>query len=57
MINWAEAQDYEKISLSVFSTNTLATNLYQKFGFEVEGVKKKEFKIEYVDEICMGKFL
>jgi len=59
VISWAEARDYEKISLSVFSTNTAAINLYRKFGFEVEGVKKKEFKIEgkYVDEICMGKFL
>lgn len=59
VINWAEAQNYEKISLSVFSTNAPAINLYQKFGFEVEGVKRKEFKIEGkdVDEICMGKFL
>ena len=59
VINWAKTLDYEKISLSVFSTNAPAINLYQKFGFEIEGVKKKEFKIEskYVDEICMGKFL
>ena len=59
VINWAKTQNYEKISLSVFSTNAPALNLYQKFGFKIEGVKKKEFKIEskYVDEICMGKFL
>jgi ribosomal protein S18 acetylase RimI-like enzyme len=58
-INWAKVNNYEKISLSVFSTNIPAIKLYKKFGFEVEGVKKKEFKIEgkYVDEICMGKFL
>lgn len=58
-IDWAQKHNYEKISLSVFSTNTPAINLYKKFGFEIEGVKKKEFKIEgeYVDEVCMGKFL
>ncbi|MEM2974869.1 MAG: GNAT family N-acetyltransferase [Candidatus Bathyarchaeia archaeon] len=58
-IEWAREQGYEKISLSVFSTNKPAINLYKKFGFEIEGVKKKEFKIEgeYVDEVCMGKFL
>lgn len=50
---------YEKISLSVFSTNKRAINLYKKFGFEIEGVKKKEIKIdeEYVDEILMALFL
>lgn len=59
VISWAKARNYEKISLTVFSTNAPAIDLYKKFGFNVEGVKKKEFKIEgkYVDEICMGKFL
>jgi len=59
MIDWANEKRYEKISLSVFSTNEPAISLYKKYGFEIEGVKKKEFKIEdqYVDEVCMGKFL
>lgn len=59
MIGWARKKGYEKISLSVFSTNESAINLYKKFGFEVEGIKRKEFKIEgkYVDEVCMAKFL
>jgi len=59
IIEWAKKHGYEKISLSVFSTNKPAINLYVKFGFEIEGVKKKEFKIEgkYVDEVCMGKLL
>lgn len=59
MIDWARKKRYEKISLSVFSINEPAIDLYKKFGFEIEGVKRKEFKIEgeYVDEVCMGKFL
>lgn len=59
MVDWARKKGYEKISLSVFSSNKPAINLYKKFGFDIEGVKKKEFKVEgqYVDEVCMGRFL
>ena len=59
MVDWARKKGYDKISLSVFSSNKPAINLYKKFGFEIEGVKKKEFMVEgrYVDEVCMGKFL
>jgi RimJ/RimL family protein N-acetyltransferase len=60
MIEWAEKQEgLEKISLTVFSTNKAAINLYRKFGFKIEGVSKKQYKIEgkYVDDITMGKFL
>jgi len=59
MIDWAKKNGYEKISLSVFSTNKRAINLYKKFGFEIEGAKKREIKIdeEYVDEILMALFL
>jgi RimJ/RimL family protein N-acetyltransferase len=58
-IKWAKDKGFEKISLSAFSTNEPAINLYKKFRFEVEGIKKKEFKIdgEYVDEVCMGLLL
>ena len=60
LIEWSEKQEgLEKISLTVFSTNKAAINLYRKFGFKVEGVNKKQYKIEgkYIDEITMGKFL
>ena len=59
-IEWAKKQKgLEKISLTVFSTNNTAINLYRKFGFEIEGMSKKQYKIEgkYIDEIVMGKFL
>ena len=59
MIRWAKEKQLEKICLSVFSTNGSAIALYRKFGFEVEAVRKKQFKTEkgYVNEILMAKFL
>ncbi|HEU12758.1 MAG TPA: GNAT family N-acetyltransferase, partial [Euryarchaeota archaeon] len=45
--------------LEVFSTNVNAIELYKKLGFEIEGIRKKQFKIEgnYVDDVLMAKFL
>ena len=60
IMKWTEQQQgLEKIYLTVFSTNDAAINLYHKFGFEIEGTSKKQYKIEgkYIDEITMGKFL
>jgi len=59
MLSYAEKKGVEKVWLSVFSTNNAAIRLYQKFGFVVEGVRKKQFKINntYVDELLMAKFL
>jgi len=56
---WAREKGIEKICLEVFSTNTVAINLYRKMGFYEECVRKKQFKIrgEYVDDIMMAKFL
>lgn len=49
----------EKIELGVFKDNIRAKNLYEKFGFFEEGLKKKSVKIDgnYVDEYIMGLFL
>jgi len=60
ILDWSKKQkELEKISLTVFSTNKAAINLYKKFGFEIEGISKKQFKIagKYVDEVIMGKIL
>jgi hypothetical protein len=60
LMEWAEKQEgLEKIWLEVLSTNKPAINLYRKLGFEIEGVKKKQYKIgdKYVDEIMMALFL
>ena len=60
IMEWARRQKgLEKVSLTVFSTNEAAINLYRTFGFQIEGISKKQYKIEgkYIDETIMGKFL
>ena len=60
IIEWARRQKkLEKISLTVFSTNEAAINLYCTFGSQIEGVSKRQYRIEgkYIDETIMGKFL
>jgi RimJ/RimL family protein N-acetyltransferase len=60
MMEWARRQKgLEKISLTVFSTNKAAINLYRTFGFQIEGISKRQYRIEgkYIDETIMGKFL
>ena len=57
-IRWAmENPQVEKVTLGVFSNNGRAKKLYEKFGFQVDGVIKNMFKIngEYVDEIQMSR--
>lgn len=46
-----------RVELTVFADNEKAINLYKKFNFEVEGLKKKAGirNGEYVDEIVMGR--
>ncbi len=58
-LEWACKQSYEKVTLSVFSTNECAIHLYEKFGFEREGIRRKQFCVrgEFVDDILMAKFL
>jgi len=49
----------ERIELEVFASNTAAINLYEKWGFVVEGVKKKTRKLDglYDDLIVMSLFV
>lgn len=56
---WAREMGIEKICLEVFSTNVNAIELYKKLGFQIEGIRKRQFKIEgeYVDDVLMAKFL
>jgi RimJ/RimL family protein N-acetyltransferase len=59
IMEMAKEKEVEKVFLSVFSINTGAINYYKKCGFEIEGVLKKQFKIDekYVDEVYMAKWL
>jgi RimJ/RimL family protein N-acetyltransferase len=59
-LRWARLQKgVEKLSLGVFSKNGRAFRLYEKFGFEVEGVRKRHYYIagEPQDEIDMALLL
>ena len=49
----------EKITLSCFSTNIHALELYKKIGFEVVGTKKKQFYMnsQYYDEVVMEMWI
>ncbi|QEY21766.1 GNAT family N-acetyltransferase [Psychrobacillus sp. AK 1817] len=57
-IAWADANDIKKIALSVLHTNEKAIALYQKYGFEVEGILKNDkmlAKGEYYHTVVMGR--
>lgn len=58
-IGWAAAHGLHKIWLTVFSANTAAYKLYQKYGFVVEGTQKEQALIDgsFQDEIFMGLIL
>ena len=56
---FARARGARKLSLRVLSTNQPAIRLYERLGFECEGVLKEEFLIghRYVDDVLMAKRL
>ncbi|MFJ7725325.1 GNAT family N-acetyltransferase [Neobacillus sp. NPDC097160] len=58
-IQWAEANGIKKITLNVLETNDKAIKLYQKYGFEVEGILKRDKVLSdgnYYNTILMGRF-
>ncbi|MGE3683922.1 MAG: GNAT family N-acetyltransferase [Bdellovibrionales bacterium] len=59
VLNHAKAFGLEKVELHVYTTNTPAIALYEKFGFEREGLIRKYRKLDgqYFDCFAMGKFL
>lgn len=54
---WAKENSITRLELSVICTNIIAKYLYEKNGFEIEGVKKNAMIIDgkYVDEFYMAK--
>lgn len=54
---WAHSKNITRLELSVFKTNQKAISLYKKFGFTIEGERKKSIKINssYIDELYMSK--
>lgn len=59
-LQWADSNGLKKINLSVLETNDKAINLYKKYGFEVEGILKRDKLLsdgKYYNTILMGRVL
>ncbi|CAI9385909.1 MULTISPECIES: GNAT family N-acetyltransferase [Bacillaceae] len=59
-LTWATENKMAKMTLSVIETNEKAIKLYKRFGFEVEGILKKDKLLEdgeYYSTIIMSRFL
>ena len=56
LLEWMRARGFKKACLEVFSTNERAIALYRGLGFEVEGVRKRQYRVlgEWVDDVLMG---
>jgi len=56
---WAVARGLHRLELNVAVENPRAIALYEKFGFEREGVKRHSRKLDsgYSDELYMSKLL
>jgi RimJ/RimL family protein N-acetyltransferase len=54
---WAHSKNITRLELSIIKTNQKAISLYKKFGFTIDGERKKSIKINsnYIDELYMGK--
>ena len=58
-IQWADANDIKKMTLNVLETNEKAIMLYEKLGFEQEGVLKNDKLLSdghYYHTVVMGRF-
>ena len=55
-VEWAREAEVTKLELHVFPWNEPAIRLYERFGFEREGVRRRHYRRdgEYVDAILMA---
>ena len=59
-IDQTRSNGFEQLELGVYSDNSRAIHLYEKFGFERYGIQPRAFKLKngtYRDEIIMVKML
>ncbi|MGE7920854.1 N-acetyltransferase family protein [Viridibacillus sp. NPDC093762] len=56
---WALSNSVKRIELSVSKSNTIAINMFNKFGFGIDGERQQSLKIndDYEDELYMSKLL
>ena len=54
---WAKENNISRLELTVMCPNTIAKQLYEKSGFEVEGIKRNAIFMndKYIDEYYMSK--
>lgn len=59
LIYWAHMHEFQRLELSVVTKNKAAIHLYQKFGFEKEGLKRSALQInhQFLDEWYMARLL
>lgn len=52
----AKSEGFEGVHLEVFASNQVAIKLYEKFGFQIDGRKKRarKFKNKYEDIVLMS---
>ncbi|MBE9918160.1 GNAT family N-acetyltransferase [Paenibacillus donghaensis] len=58
-VAWADASGIKKMTLNVLETNDKAIKLYQRFGFETEGILKNDKILadgKYYNTVVMGRF-
>jgi RimJ/RimL family protein N-acetyltransferase len=55
-VDWARDAGVRKLELHVFPWNEPALRLYERFGFEREGLRKEHYRRagEYVDVVLMA---
>lgn len=56
---WADSNGIRKVTLNVLETNEKAITLYQKLGFETEGVLKNDKLLsdgKFYDTVVMGRW-
>jgi RimJ/RimL family protein N-acetyltransferase len=56
---WAVKQGLHRLELTVMAHNQRGIALYQRMGFQVEGVKRDDLFVDggYVDQYMMAKLL
>ncbi len=58
-IEWSREHKFKKLVADIFTTNKRSLHVFSKAGFKEECIRERQIRIgrEYIDEICMVKFL
>jgi RimJ/RimL family protein N-acetyltransferase len=56
-LEWTAGRGVTRVELTVMAHNTAAIRLYEKFGFEREGLRRRALMVDGapVDELCMAR--